>query len=194
MNAEAAAFIVAGLVTVAAFLIGWGGSVYHGWFAASTGPVERARRRLYWRAVRPGTAVSWAVPAAVPVGVSLLVMAAGVWLISIDDRSDGGSALAVLGLLGVLLSMLLAIRRPPWLLARWHVVERERAAQGLGPLIPPPEDDAAPGPITRRDQIIGLALVLALAGAWWAFTLPFFVLLLAIAILWILATTAVRDA
>jgi len=193
MNAEGAAFIVAGLVSAAAFLIGWGGSVYHGWFAGSAAPVERARRRLFWRGLRRGTMVSWAVPAAVPVGVSLLVVAAGVWLISIDDRNDAGSAFALLGLLGALLSLLLAARRPPWLLAPWHLVERERAAQGLHPLMSEPEEETAPAPMTRRDQIIGLVLVLALTAAWWVFSLPFFVLLLAVAILWILATTAVRD-
>jgi hypothetical protein len=194
MNAEAAAFIVAGLVTGAALLIGWGGSVYHGWLFASAPSFERARRRLYWRTLRRGTALSWAVPAAVPVGVSLLVIAVGVWVISIDERSDAGSALAVLGLLGVLLSLLLATRHPPWLLADWHRVELGRAAQGLGPLLPPPDGEASATPMTRREQVIGLVFVLALTVAWWAFSLPFFVLLLAGAIAWILATTPIRDA
>ena len=194
MNAEAAAFLVAGLVIAAAYLIGWGGTVYHGWFFGSAAPVERARRRLYWRAIRRGTTVSWAIPAAVPMGVSLLVIAAGIWIISVDDRSDGGSAIAVLGLLGVLLSLLLAARRPPWLLADWHRVETERAAQGLAPLMPPADDEAAPRPMSRREQVIGFVFVLGLTIAWWVLSLPFFVLLLAGAIAWILATAPVRDA
>lgn len=194
MNAEAAAFIVAGLVTAAALLVGWGGIIYHGWLVGSAAPFERARRRLFWRAIRRGTFVSWAIPAAVPVGISLLVIALGVWLMSIDDRSDAGSSFAVLGVLGVLLSLVLAARRPPWLLAAWHRIELERARQGLGPITPPPDEESAPRPMTRREQVIGLAVALALTFAWWAFSLPLGVLLLAGAIAWILATTTVRDA
>ena len=194
MNAEAAAFIVAALVVAAAYFIGWGGLVYHRWLAGSAAPFERARRRLYWQTIRRGTVLDWAIPAAVPLGLSLLLMAVGVWVMSVDEQADGGSAIAVLGLLCALLSLLVAARRPAWLLARWHRVEIQRASEGLGPVIPAPDEKAVPRPMTPRERLIGLLVALALAIAWWALSLPLVVLLLAGAILWIVATTPMSEA
>ena len=160
-------------------------TVYHGWLFDSNPWVVDVRRRTYWHYMRTGVPSAWAIPGALPLGISLLSLGIGAWLLS-SDRSDAiGLAAALIGLLGMLASFVLAWLRPPWFLARWHRIEVERERSGLEPLIPPPSDGPTMS-MTRREYITGLALIGILIIVWWVFDLSPAVLVSAATLLGIL--------
>ena len=86
--------------------------------------------------MRPGISGSWLQPAFVPLFLSLALLGVCGFFIGADEDSRIGAWLGLLGLLGMLVSALLAWRRPAWFLAPWHRTEIEREKAGLEPAMP----------------------------------------------------------
>ena len=118
-------------------------------------------------------------------GVSGLFIAA-------DRESRIGGGLGALALLGMLVSAILAWRRPSWFLAEWHRMQIEREQAGLAPSLPPPPD----GPsftMTRRQRRIGVLFVALGLIVSWILGLSPAVLIGLGPVLGILAVAEIRD-
>jgi hypothetical protein len=177
--------VVAAMTGAGLALVAHGITVYHGWLFDSHPWVVRVRRRTYWHFMRTGVPSAWGIPGTLSLGISLLSLSLGTWLLS-SDQSDGiGLAAALIGLLGMFASFVLAWLRPRWFLAGWHRMEVERERAGLEPLLPPPSDGPTMS-MTRREYTTGLALVGMLFIVWWVFALPPAVLISAATLLGIL--------
>jgi hypothetical protein len=185
------------LLSVGIFVFGvvfaiWGAAVYRGWLFASSSWAEATRRRVYWHQMRPGISGSWLQPGVVPFALSFALLGVCGFLIGADEESRIGAFVGLLGLLGMLVSALLAWRRPSWFLAPWHRTEIEREQAGLEPLMPPPPEGRS-FTMTRRDRRIGFVFVaLALIVSWFLGVLPG-ALIGAAPLLSLLAVAEIRD-
>lgn len=181
-----------GIVVVSVALAIWSAVVYRGWLFGSSTWAVTTRRRLYWHQMRPGISGSWLQPAVVPFALSWALLGIGGFLIGADEDSRFGAALGALGWLGMVVSALLAWRRPSWFLAPWHRTEIEREHAGLEPSMPPPPE----GPsitMARRDRRIGFVFVaLGLIVSWILGVLPG-ALIGAAPLIGILAVAEIRD-
>ena len=157
--------VSAGMIVVGIVLAIWSAVVYRGWFLGAHPWAIATRRRLYWHAMRHGIPGTRLQPAVIPYALGFALLGVASWMIADDQRTLGG-ALGAIALIAMLVSGVIAWRRPIWLLAPWHRTEIERERQGLPPEIPPPPE----GPsmtMTRRERRIGFVLVgVSLIGAW----------------------------
>jgi hypothetical protein len=101
-------FAVAFMALLGGWLVAFGATVYHGWLFASLPWVIQTRRRLYWWFMAPRASMAWVLRGAFPLGVSLLALALGVWLVTQDEDDPLGIAAATLGFLGMWTSIVLA--------------------------------------------------------------------------------------
>jgi hypothetical protein len=181
-----------GVVAVSVVLAIWSAVVYRGWFFGSHPWAEMTRRRLYWHYMRAGISLAWLQPAVVPYALSFALLGVGAFFIAADEESRIGAWLGALALLGMLVSALLAWRRPSWFLAEWHRAENERERAGLTPLLPPPPD----GPsftMTRRERRIGFLFVAIGLIVSWILGLSPAVLIGLAPVLGILTVAEIRD-
>ena len=185
------------LLSVGIFVFGvllalWSGVVYRGWLFGSSTWAVATRRRLYWYQMRPGISGSWLQPGLVPFALSFALLGVCGFFIGADEESRFGAFVGVLGMLGMLVSALLAWRRPSWLLAPWHRTEIERERAGLEPLIAPPPEGRS-FTMTRRDRRFGFVFVaIALIVSWALGVLPG-ALIGAAPLLSLLAIAEIRD-
>lgn len=170
----------------------WTAVAYHRWALRSNAWMENYRRRLWWHFIRHGITGSWIIPAGVPFGLSFVLLGMGGWIIVQNPGNAAGAMLGFVGFVAMVASMALAWLRPRWLLAPWHRSELDRQAAGLEPAMPPPSDGRTMT-MTRREQIIGYAMVGALLIAWWWFALSPTILIGVGTLLGILAVTRVRH-
>jgi hypothetical protein len=181
-----------GVVAVCVVLAIWSAVVYRGWLFGSHPWADVTRRRLYWHYMRTGISLAWLQPAVVPYALSFALLGVGGFFIAADRESRIGGGLGALALLGMLVSALLAWRRPSWFLAEWHRAEIEREQAGLEPLLPPPPD----GPsvtMTRRERRIGFLFVALGLIISWILGLSPAVLIGLAPVLGILAVAEIRD-
>ena len=185
------------LLSVGIFVFGvllatWSAVVYRGWLFRSSTWAVATRRRVYWHQMRPGISGSWLQPAFVPFALSFALLGVCGFLIGADKESRIGAFIGLLGLLGMLVSALLAWRRPAWILAPWHRTEIDREQAGLEPLMPPPPEGRS-FTMTRRDRRIGFVFVaVALIVSWFLGVLPGALIGVA-PLLSILAVAEIRD-
>jgi hypothetical protein len=116
-------------VVVGLVLASWRAVVCRGWFFGSQPWTIETRRRLSGL-IRDGVPFGWLHVAGVLYALSFGLLGIGGWLIADDANSRAGAAVSAMGLLGMLISALLAWRRPAWFLARWHRAEIEHERQG----------------------------------------------------------------
>jgi hypothetical protein len=184
--------VSAGMVAIGVVLAIWGAAVYRGWIFGSNSWVVASRRRMYWHHMRAGVSGTWLQPAVVPYALSWALLGVGGFLIGADENSRIGPWLGIFGLLGMLVSGLLAWRRPSWFLASWHRIEIEREKAGLAPLLPEPPE-GRPITMTRRERRIGFVFVALGLIVSWILGLSPAVLIGLSPVLGILAVAEIRD-